>query len=105
MMFCPKCGAILRPKKDKNKRVMFCSCGFTQKDAKDITIKETVQKEVKDIAIVPEDEGTLPIADNECPKCKHKKAYYWLVQTRAGDEPETRFFRCVKCKHTWREYK
>ena len=48
--------------------------------------------------------GTMPLTDEECPKCKHGKAYYWLVQTRAGDEPETRFFRCEKCKHTWRDY-
>ncbi|RJQ19012.1 hypothetical protein C4580_05525, partial [Candidatus Woesearchaeota archaeon] len=22
-----------------------------------------------------------------------------------ADEPATRFFKCTKCKHTWREYK
>lgn len=102
-MFCPKCGSILKPKKDKNKRVMHCSCGYTQKDAKDVKIKETLVKE-REITIVPEDEKTLPVTDQPCPKCKSKKAYYWLIQTRAGDEPETRFFRCVACKHTWREY-
>ncbi|MBI2108536.1 transcription factor S, partial [Candidatus Woesearchaeota archaeon] len=31
-------------------------------------------------------------------------AYFWLVQTRAGDEPETKFLRCEKCSHTWRDY-
>ena len=40
----------------------------------------------------------------ECPKCGHRTAYFWLVQTRAGDEPETKFLRCEKCGHTWRDY-
>ncbi|MEK6946569.1 MAG: transcription factor S, partial [Nanoarchaeota archaeon] len=34
----------------------------------------------------------------------HKTAYFWLVQTRAGDEPETKFLKCEKCGHTWRDY-
>ncbi|RLG67435.1 MAG: transcription factor S, partial [Methanobacteriota archaeon] len=33
-----------------------------------------------------------------------KDAYFLPVQTRAGDEAETRFFECVKCKHRWRAY-
>jgi len=45
-----------------------------------------------------------PKTNEECPKCKHKEAYYWLVQTRAADEAATRFFKCVKCMHTWRAY-
>ncbi|MEM4865380.1 MAG: hypothetical protein QXY09_02690 [Acidilobaceae archaeon] len=26
------------------------------------------------------------------------------MQTRAADEPPTRFYRCTKCGYTWREY-
>ena len=36
-------------------------------------------------------------------KCGGKEAYYWLIQTRSADEPPTQFFKCVKCKHTWRD--
>ena len=50
-----------------------------------------------------EDEKSLPETEAECPQCGNDKAYYWLVQTRAADEPETRFFRCTKCKKVWRE--
>jgi DNA-directed RNA polymerase subunit M len=39
-----------------------------------------------------------------CEKCGNNAAYFWTQQTRAADEPETRFFKCTKCKHTWREY-
>ena len=40
----------------------------------------------------------------KCKKCNNTKCYFWTVQTRAGDEAETKFFKCTKCGHTWREY-
>ena len=106
-MFCPKCGAILLPKKDGKKTVMKCSCGFVQKDVdkeNQVELKEEVKTEEKQMGIVNDEDESLPLTDAECPKCKHKKAYYWMIQTRAGDEAETRFFKCEKCKHVWREY-
>jgi DNA-directed RNA polymerase subunit M len=104
MIFCPKCGSILKPKTEKGKRILFCSCGYNMKDAQPTKIKEKVAKEEKEIQVVPEDEKILSKTEAECPKCHNKEAYYWLVQTRAGDEPETKFLKCVKCKHTWRDY-
>ncbi|MAG38538.1 transcription factor S [Candidatus Woesearchaeota archaeon] len=105
MLFCPKCGSLLKPKQEKGKRILFCSCGFTKKDLEGAEIKETLNKQHKEIEVVSEDEDKmLPLMDANCPKCKHKKAYYWLVQTRAGDEPETKFLKCEKCKSTWRDY-
>lgn len=38
-----------------------------------------------------------------CPKCSHKKAYFFQLQTRSADEPMTTFFRCVQCAHRWKE--
>ncbi|MBU0471817.1 MAG: transcription factor S [Nanoarchaeota archaeon] len=105
MLFCPKCGSILRPKTDKGKKVLYCSCGFVNKQVEGAEIKEVVSKIEKEVEIVSdEEEKTLPLTDADCPKCKHNKAYYWLIQTRAGDEPETKFLRCEKCRHTWRDY-
>ena len=46
----------------------------------------------------------LPRVKVTCPACGHNEAYFWTVQTRAADEPATRFFKCVKCGHVWREY-
>lgn len=103
-MFCPKCGSILIPKKEDGKKVLVCSsCGHVEKDLEVAKMKETVE-EKKGIDVVEKEFETLPLTEAECPKCGNKKARYWLVQTRAGDEPETRFLRCEKCKHTWREY-
>ncbi len=103
-MFCPKCGSILMPRKEGNKKVLGCSCGFKEKSGESVTLHEKGTKN-KDVEIVDRDDvETLPIMDVECPKCKHRKAYFWTMQTRAGDEPETKFIKCVKCKHTWRDY-
>lgn len=106
MLFCPKCGSLLKSKDEKGKKVLHCSCGFTNKDVENVQIKETVITDKKEIEVVSseDEEKTLPLIDADCPKCKHKKAYYWLQQTRAGDEPETKFLRCQKCKKTWRDY-
>jgi len=49
-------------------------------------------------------EGTLPKTKIICPKCKHNEATYYLRQTRAADEPTTRFYQCTDCKNRWREY-
>lgn len=103
-MFCPKCGGILMPKKDGNKKWFACTCGYKTKDIKEAKLREVVEGSKKVEVIERSDFESLPQTDVECPKCHNRKAYYWLVQTRAGDEPETRFFRCTKCKHTWREY-
>ena len=104
-MFCPKCGSILIVKEMNKKRVLVCSnCGHKPGSA-DFTLAEDMKKGERELGVVQESQGeTLPITDAECPKCGHSKAYYWMQQTRAADEAETRFFKCEKCKHTWRDY-
>ena len=67
------------------------------------TPKEEIVKEKSTIEVVTDEDETLPLVEEECSKCGHGKAYYWLVQTRAGDEGDTKFYKCEKCKHTWRE--
>lgn len=104
MLFCPKCGSILMPKEDGSKKKLVCSCGYSSKEEDDILLQENVKNETK-IEVVDSNVEVLPKVDEDCPKCTSNKAYFWTVQTRAGDEAETRFFECVKCKHRWRDYK
>ena len=40
----------------------------------------------------------------DCEKCHNHEGVWWSLQTRSADEPETRFYRCVKCNYTWRDY-
>ena len=103
MEFCSKCGAMLLPQGDKLK----CKCGNT----KNLTKNEAEQYEVSEkieandtVIMKGEDIDTLPSTKVICPKCENERAFWWLQQTRRADEAETRFLRCTKCKHTWREY-
>jgi DNA-directed RNA polymerase subunit M len=102
MEFCPKCGAILM---QKTKNTAECPrCNYSSKNKTDLKITEKI-KERKEIPIVsPKDGQVLPVITEKCKQCKNKKAYFWTVQTRAADEAATKFFRCTKCNHTWREY-
>jgi DNA-directed RNA polymerase subunit M len=100
MQFCPKCGAIL-VQKTKN---MGCPrCNYFSKDKTQVKITEKID-ERKEIPIVSKDINVNPIVEEECPKCSHKKAYFWMQQTRGSDESPTKFFKCVKCGETWRDY-
>lgn len=104
-MFCPKCGSILLPKKEGNKKILVCSCGHKTNKVDSVRIKEEVSAKDKKVEVV--DKGkldTMPKTKIECPKCGNTEAYFWTVQTRAGDEPETKFLKCTKCNHTWRDY-
>ena len=102
-MFCPKCGSLLLPK--KHKKVLACTCGYTNKEKVSIKLSEKIsQKEELQVMDEKDDLKTLPLTETECPKCKHGKARFWTTQTRAADEAETKFLRCEKCHHVWREY-
>jgi len=104
MEFCDKCGSILMPKKTKTGTVFVCrNCGKISNKGNEIKITEKIVKENK-IRIVDNKEDELPITENLCPECGNKEAFWWVQQTRSIDEPPTRFYKCTKCGHTWREY-
>jgi len=93
------------PRKEGNKKLLACSCGYKSGDIEQAKIKETIAKTDIGVEVITKGElETLPKIKVQCPKCNHDTAYYWLVQTRAGDEPETKFLKCQKCEHTWRDY-
>lgn len=103
MMFCPKCGSLLKTKQQKNKALQYCSCGYSSEMKEVNTIKETIKKEDEIIEVI-EPQEVNPLTNEDCPKCGHGKAHWWTQQTRSGDEADTKFFKCEKCKHTWRDY-
>jgi len=102
-MFCPSCKSLLRPVEDK----LICPrCGFERpidgsEQAKGET---TLEDDLREVPVF-EDLDTMPIDETViCSKCGNIGAYWHLRQTRSADEATTRFYRCTKCKHTWREY-
>jgi transcription factor S len=102
MMFCPKCGSMLLPKLVREKKVLACSCGYVADKKETGKVFSEKKEDTAKVEVIDNEVSAYPIVDDECPKCKHTKAYYWTQQMRAGDEPETHFFKCVKCAHTWR---
>ena len=77
-------------------------CGAEQRLA--VEVVKTERETNKDIIVLEEDKPNMPTMEKECEQCGNNVCYFWLIQTRASDEPPTRFFRCTTCRHTWREY-
>jgi len=76
-----------------------------KKGSKKFIVSEKVEKAGRVAVVKSSEDDVHPIIDIKCPKCKHKKAYFWTMQTRASDESETKFYKCTKCKYTWRVYR
>ncbi|MHC1590629.1 MAG: transcription factor S [Candidatus Helarchaeales archaeon] len=111
MEFCPECESLLYPQKNaKGKMVLKCrKCGTEiplkkNTNVEPVKIKEELNHEEEDIPVIEDEIDTLPTRREICEKCGNDQAFYWQVQTRSADESMTTFFRCTKCKHTWREY-
>ncbi|PIN75691.1 transcription factor S [Candidatus Woesearchaeota archaeon CG10_big_fil_rev_8_21_14_0_10_37_12] len=102
MKFCPKCRSLMMPRKEGGKNIFSCSCGYKE-GAESLTIKESGKK-IEEIAVVHNEDSVNVVVEVECPKCGNREAEYWEVQTRSADEPATKFHKCTKCKHTWRDY-
>ena len=107
--FCDKCGSVLIPQRKGSSLTLVCrKCGkkASTKGKKDFKITISTSKKAEKIVVVDKkaEIEVLPRTEAQCPKCEHGEAYWWMQQTRAADEAPTRFYRCVKCGHTWREY-
>lgn len=108
MKLCQKCGSLLMPVKSGSKVEFMCrNCNKSYRVEKgDVPkFKEKISHGIQDvIPVVDKQSRMLPVTKLECPECGHGEAVWWTQQTRASDEPETRFYRCTKCGKTWREY-
>ena len=103
MKFCPDCE--VRLKQDNNTSSISCpKCGYSESGSK-VPKKETKEEQFE-LNILAENEGkeTLPSIKIDCEKCGNNEAVWWMLQTRSDDEPTTQFYRCTKCRYTWRNY-
>jgi DNA-directed RNA polymerase subunit M len=87
-----------------NEGLLICKkCDIETKpgDDSEYKIKEAIQE--KEVKIMEDSLETMPTTQTTCPKCGHNEASFVIRQMRAADEPPTTIFRCIKCRHTWRE--
>jgi DNA-directed RNA polymerase subunit M len=109
MKFCEKCGNLMIATKKDGVSGYFCrKCGiFVKGKAESSTlIGEKIEQEEDTVKVVKEEDNyaQYPRTNIECPECGHNEAYWYMQQTRGADEPQTKFYSCVKCGHKWREY-
>jgi transcription factor S len=99
MEFCPKCGSIMMATGSSG---TCARCGYKKKGKLDMEIKEEITNN-NEVAVVDNKLVNVnPVTDFDCKKCGNKKANFWLQQMRAGDEPESKFYKCTKCENTVR---
>lgn len=101
--FC-ECGGMMYPQGD---RVVCRKCGKSKpKTGKPSVVVSSPGIAKKEIPVVDlqKQKDKIATIDEKCPKCGGREAMWQMIQTRGTDEPATRFFRCLKCGHTWREY-
>lgn len=112
MEFCPNCERKLFPvieAGESTARVQLkcVRCGYIQDEAEKNMTSDSNAKAIPHAVTVIDDIyelQTMPTTRRECPHCHNTLAYFWQVQTRAGDEGSTQFFRCIQCRYTWRLY-
>ena len=100
---CPKCGSIV-----KQTEVAATTASVTAAIATttlSLSTDKNISQEQNALRIMDEETTeVLPTINIECPKCQNNLAVWWMLQTRSADEATTQFYRCTKCKHTWRNY-
>ena len=105
MDFCPNCESRLK----NNNGLLSCpNCKFVKEESTKIN-KEKSEDVSSEFLIMDESDlnqakGLEATVKIDCEKCHNQEGVWWAFQTRSADEPETKFYRCTKCNHTWRDY-
>lgn len=90
---------------DKKAKCPNPNCNHRPKQKVKLQSSEKMKKGAEIAVINEKDMTNYPVTEVKCSKCKNNKVYFWTMQTRASDESETKFYKCTKCGHAWREYR
>ena len=103
MEFCDDCGSLMKATSDS---WQCTSCNGEQSKGNDGNYVFTDEQEGDEVIEGVDTERSLPKTDQQCndSNCDNERAYWYLQQTRAADESDTRFYICTDCGNKWREY-
>ena len=116
MKFCEDddCGGMLVSEKKNGDSVMKCrNCGkIHDADGESLKFSEEKEEDPMDRLNVSssDDKETIRATTKKvCPNCSEneddeKEHEWWMEQTRASDEPPTRFYECTECGNVHKEY-
>jgi len=103
-VFCPNCKSLLFP---GGGGLMVCrKCGTKVSSGKEDAAAgktRSLKQDTERLVVDKNEPEILPKTRTMCPKCSFNEAYWMMKQTRGADEPETRFYICVRCGKRWRE--
>jgi DNA-directed RNA polymerase subunit M/transcription elongation factor TFIIS len=110
-LFCQACGSFLDLRqKSKNvtchtcQNITQCKPGMVLMQAHAV-VKYPVHKlwmEKLARSQVRADPGAQRAeVQEECPKCKNPRMFFWTQQLRSADEGQTVFYECGKCEHRY----
>ncbi|KAG5876198.1 hypothetical protein JTB14_001941 [Gonioctena quinquepunctata] len=109
--FCPDCGSILPPLREKGGVTCYACSKVFLEDAGEVfgdskvkyTIhfnsREAKKKNIKEEMRNEEDADDGPVVERMCPKCGNDKMSYATLQLRSADEGQTVFYTCTSCKY------
>jgi DNA-directed RNA polymerase subunit M len=96
---------LLVPETVEGHKVLKCKkCGKSREigSSRDKYVVSNEMGDKDNVVVVREEVVPFPTTKANCKKCGNTEAYYYSVQTRGGDESETVYMTCSKCKHVWK---
>ena len=102
ILFCEKCGTIIKIEKIDGKKIAKCICGFEKQieDNSEISATETVVKQPEIWKGAVSSKNKLATFPHECTKCGHDGAEVIDLGVWYGDEAGVIRYKCGKCGHT-----
>src|SRR4030042_5073806 len=99
--FCPVCKSLLSVRKERDKVIGYCSCGFKRDSGVEISSSETNKNKVDEAGVIKENinEGFL----HKCSKCGWGHAELSELGEILNSEASVCLYTCKKCRHEDRE--
>ena len=92
--FCPMCKSLLQLKKDGDKIIGFCNCGFKRMSGVTVSGEESFSSLERGSGFVDSDTSKSDGFIRICEKCGHDKAE---MSQLVSNESEITMFTCLKC--------